>query len=100
MDIYDPSFRDTVALDVRARKITDALGYSFQSYEEEERFFQEIAKKAGREPWEVDRLLYQFNDHFRGVINREAAGGPTSRCDRRQRAAQRELSKQAECGGR
>lgn len=68
MDIYDPDFRDTIALDVRARKITAALGYSFQRYEEEERFFREIAKKAGRELWEVDRLLYQFNKHFLSVI--------------------------------
>jgi thermostable 8-oxoguanine DNA glycosylase len=81
MDIYDPSFRNTVALDVRVKKITTALGYSFQSYEEEERFFQEIAKKAGREPWEVDRLLYRFNDYFLGVINRRAAGSRPSGCN-------------------
>ena len=83
MDIYDPSFRDTVAVDVRLKKITAALGYSFPSseYEEEERFFQEIAKKAGREPWEVDRLLHHFNKYFLGVISRKAAGGPTSRCN-------------------
>lgn len=87
MDIHDPHFRDTIALDVNVKKITAALGYSFGSYEEEERFFRKIAQKAERELWEADRLLYQFNDDFLRVISGKAAGGPTNRCGRRHGAA-------------
>jgi len=64
MDAYHPDFHDTIAVDLRIRKITKALGYSFKTYEEEERFYQEIAKEAGLQGWEVDRLLYEYNDHF------------------------------------
>ena len=89
MDIHDPDFRDTIALDVRVRKITAALGYSFQSYKEEENFYRKIAEKAGRELWEVDRLLYQFSDYFLSVISGKAPGSPTNRCGRRHRVAAR-----------
>ena len=42
-------------------KISAILGVSFATYDEHERFYQELAKEAGLQPWELDRLLYHFN---------------------------------------
>lgn len=69
MDVYHPEFRDSVAVDERIKSITEKIGYSFgdHEYEAHERFYQEIAREAGLEPWEVDRVLY----HFRGEIERQ-----------------------------
>jgi hypothetical protein len=69
MDAYHPDFRDSIAVDLRIRKITKALGYSFKTYEEEERFYQDIAKEADLQAWEVDRLLYEYTDHFLSAIS-------------------------------
>jgi hypothetical protein len=63
-DAYHPDFSDTIAVDLRIRKITKALGYSFKTFEEEERFYQDIAEEAGLQGWELDRLLYNYTDHF------------------------------------
>ena len=48
----------------RQEKVTQALGYTFGTYEEEERFYQEIAREADISGWELDRLLYNYTDHF------------------------------------
>jgi hypothetical protein len=68
MDAYHPDFRETIAVDLRIRKITKALGYSFKTYEEEERLYQDIAKEADLQGWEVDRLLYEYTDRFLSAI--------------------------------
>ncbi len=47
MDVYDPGFRNAIAVDERIKRVTEALGYSFKSYAEPERFYQEIARKPG-----------------------------------------------------
>jgi hypothetical protein len=62
MDVYHPEFHNSVAVDERIKSITKKLGYSFgdHEYEAHERFYQEIAREAGLEPWEVDRILYHF----------------------------------------
>jgi endonuclease III len=64
MDVYHPDFRNAIAVDERIKRITEALGYSFKSYAEHERFYQEIAREANLEGWEVDRLLYNHLDEF------------------------------------
>jgi N-glycosylase/DNA lyase len=69
MDAYHPDFRDTIAVDLRIKKITKALGYSFKTFEEEERFYQDIAREAGLQGWELDRLLYAYTDHFLADIS-------------------------------
>jgi hypothetical protein len=69
MDAYHPDFRDTIAVDLRIRKITEALGHSFKTYEAEERFYQDIANEAGLRGWELDRLLYEYTDHFLADIS-------------------------------
>ena len=69
MGVYDSDFRDTIAVDSRIKKVTKALGRSFKTYEEEERFYQDIAKEAGLQGWQVDRLLYNYTDHFLTAIS-------------------------------
>ena len=68
MDIYDPSFRSTVAVDERLKKVAKALGFTGTEYREVETFYCAIAKDADLEPWELDRTLYNFTDHFLRVI--------------------------------
>jgi|SRR5215211_28979 len=68
MDVYHPDFRHAIAVDERIKRVTEALGYSFKSYAEHERFYQEIAKESGLEGWEVDRLLYNHQDEFLAII--------------------------------
>ncbi len=69
MDVYHPEFRDAIAVDERIKRITEALGYSFKSYAEHERFYQEIAREVELEGWEVDRLLYNHQDEFLAIID-------------------------------
>lgn len=68
MDIYDPSFHDTIAVDARIKRLTKALGYEFSCDDEYETFYKGVAAEVGLEPWELDRLLYNFNDCFMGAI--------------------------------
>jgi hypothetical protein len=64
MDVYHPDFYDSIAVDERIKKITDAMGYHFSSYRDHEGFYLDIAKEAGLQGWELDRLLYNFNEEF------------------------------------
>lgn len=64
MDVYHPDFRGTVAIDERIKAMAKALGVHFRTYDEHERFYQDIARDAGLEAWEVDRLLYNFRDEI------------------------------------
>ncbi len=73
MDVYHPDFHDTIAVDLRIKRVTRALGYAFKTFKEEEQFYQEIAEEAGLEGWELDRLLYNYKDYFLTTIfTREA----------------------------
>ena len=69
MNVYDPDFRECMALDSRAQSITGALGYSFKRYEEHEQFYLEIAHAAHINGWELDRLLYNFRDHYLAAVD-------------------------------
>ncbi len=71
MDVYHPDFHDTVAIDWRIKKITEALEYPFKpnEYDKHERFYQDIAKKANLQGWELDRLLFNYTDHFLTAIS-------------------------------
>jgi hypothetical protein len=68
MGLYDPDFRDAIAVDQRIINVTTALGCSFKRYPDYEAFYREVASEVGLEPWEVDRLLYWFTDHFIAAI--------------------------------
>jgi hypothetical protein len=71
MDIYDADFRDSIAVDQRLDKLRVALGLADRGYKAAENFFGLIAREAGLEPWELDRLLYNFTDHFLRVVGYE-----------------------------
>jgi len=60
MDVYHEDFRNSIALDVRIKAISDSLGLSFSSYAEHESFYLNIARDAGINGWELDRLLFNF----------------------------------------
>jgi len=65
MDIYDPDFYDAIALDERVAKVSKALQIDEdEPYNLRERFYLQIAKEAGLQGWELDRLLFNFNDYF------------------------------------
>jgi hypothetical protein len=48
---------------------TKALDHAFKTYEEKGRFYREIAQQAGLQGWELDRLLYNYTDHFLAAIS-------------------------------
>lgn len=62
MDVYHEDFRDSIAIDERIKKVSAALGVQFDSYDEHEEFYLQVAKEAGINGWELDRLLFNFND--------------------------------------
>lgn len=62
MDVYHEDFRNSIALDVRIKAISEALGLSFSSYAEHESFYLKVAKEAGINGWELDRLLFNFRE--------------------------------------
>ena len=47
MDIGHPDFRNSIALDSRIRKVTQALGLHFDGYETEEAFYLGVAAQMG-----------------------------------------------------
>ncbi len=81
MDVYDESFRDSIALDVRIKGISKALGLSFASYAEHERFYLDVAREAGINGWELDRLLFNFRPEVESRLGVNLEGpGRTNRC--------------------
>jgi hypothetical protein len=62
MDIFHPDFQDTIALDARINSISNELGVEFDSYEEHEQFYVDVAERLGMTVWELDRLLYRYTD--------------------------------------
>lgn len=66
MDVYHEEFRDSVAIDIRIKAISSALGLTFASYEVHEAFYLGVAAQAGLNGWELDRLLY----HHRAEVER------------------------------
>lgn len=64
MDVYHPDFRDSIAIDQRILSISKALGLSFRNYNDHEDFYLRVARDAGLNGWELDRLMYRFTDEF------------------------------------
>ena len=62
MDTYHEDFRDSLALDTRIQKITNALNLTFPNYQSHEDFYVEAAHEAGINGWEMDRILYYYTD--------------------------------------
>lgn len=72
MDVYHEDFRDSIAIDVRINAITELLGLSFKTYEEEEKFYLEAGQEVGLNGWEVDRLLYNYRETFESMLSENA----------------------------
>lgn len=68
MDVYHEDFRNSIAIDVRIKAISDSLGLSFTSYIEHESFYLNIAVDAGINGWELDRLLFNFNKEVKSKL--------------------------------
>lgn len=64
MNVYHSDFRQSIAVDTRIASISEALGLRFRSYEAHERFYLDVAKDAGLNGWEVDRLIYWFKEEL------------------------------------
>jgi hypothetical protein len=77
MDVYDPDFRTTIAIDERIKRISAALGVTFRTYADHERFYQDIAHEAGLDGWDLDRLLYNFRDDIIMTLQSTTAPPPT-----------------------
>jgi len=63
MDVYHEEFRDSIAIDSRIKGLSKAWGL-VRAYDEHERFYLGVARAAGLNGWELDRLLYNFHDEF------------------------------------
>ena len=70
MDVYHEDFRDSIALDSRIKAISDLLGISFSSYIKHESFYLTVARDAGINGWELDRLLFNFNKEVESRLMR------------------------------
>jgi hypothetical protein len=62
MDVYHPEFQNCIAVDARIKKVSKALGLRFSTFEEEEQFYIASAKAARLQPWELDRVIYNFTN--------------------------------------
>ncbi len=60
MDVYHEDFRESIALDARIKAISKALGLKFTSYADEEKFYLDVARQAGLNGWELDRMMFNF----------------------------------------
>ena len=69
MDIYDKDFHKSIAVDERIKNISQAIEVSFQNYDDHEQFYLNLARKVNLQGWELDRLMYNFNDEILAVIN-------------------------------
>jgi len=67
MDVYHKDFHDCIAVDIRIKSISKALGLSFTDaeYAEHEAFYLDVAHLAGLNGWELDRLLFNFGDELK-----------------------------------
>lgn len=70
MDLYHPDFRSYIAIDSRMKNIFEMVGFDYEehSYEEQERFLRSIADDLEIEPWELDRILYNYESEIKAEL--------------------------------
>ena len=68
MDVYHSDFRDCIAIDARIKGISKKLGLEFGTYLEHEQFYLAVARDAGLNGWELDRLIFNFTHEFSSRI--------------------------------
>ena len=64
MDVYHEDFRDSIAVDARIKSLSQAIGLSFPSYAHHEQFYLSVARGAGLNGWELDRLIFNYTPDF------------------------------------
>lgn len=72
MDCHHPFFREKIALDSRILSISNELGLNLKAYQDHEKFYLNIAKEAGIEGWELDRLIFEHRDEFLNSLRSHA----------------------------
>jgi hypothetical protein len=73
MIVYDSDFRNFIAVDKRIKSISRKLGLSFpRSYPEEQQFYLDVAACAGLSGWDVDRLIYTFDEEVLSALEDSA----------------------------
>jgi endonuclease III len=68
MDVYHEDFRNSIAIDARIKDVSKTLGLSFNTYFEQEQFYLSVAKAAGLNGWELDRLIFNFKEEFLALV--------------------------------
>lgn len=56
--------RNCIAVDAWIKATSAARGLSFRNYSKEEQFYLAVARDAGLNGWELDRLLFNFQAEF------------------------------------
>ena len=68
MDVYHKDFQNCIAVDARIKSISELLGLSFVCYEDHEAYYLDVARAAGLNGWELDRLMFNFLDEFKHIL--------------------------------
>ncbi|TVQ98049.1 MAG: hypothetical protein EA399_11530 [Desulfovibrionales bacterium] len=68
MDVYHEDFRDCIAVDARIKSISRMLGLAFVGYEDQEAYYLDVARAAGLNGWELDRLIFNYLDAFKQAL--------------------------------
>ena len=69
MDVYQEDFRESIAIDSRIKSISTALGVRFDNYADHENFYLDVAHLAGMNGWELDRLMFNFQNEILVAIS-------------------------------
>jgi hypothetical protein len=72
MDVYHPEFHESIAIDQRIQRVTEAIGVEFDNYDDHESYLLDVAHEAGLSGWELDRLLYHFHDEVMVDLKNES----------------------------
>lgn len=69
MDVRDPDFTRSIAVDQRLKNIASAVGIDSDDYDELETFYVVVADDLGITPWGLDRFLYRKHDEVLAWLN-------------------------------
>jgi len=79
MDIYDPDFHDSIALDARVKNFAKLIGLNATRSEDLEKQLLDFARECNLSGWELDRLIFNFGElilqklkHQDAVLNNQS----------------------------
>lgn len=70
MGVYHEEFRESIAIDARIKRVTNALGLTFPNYQVHEDFYLEVAREAGLNGLELDSILYNHTNEVIKALDR------------------------------